>query len=167
MAGRVKELRQSLRQSRAVFADLLGVSHPYIGNIEAGKAPVSKKLIEKICNICNIDIAAASDEQFNEQLKALSEQSKINFIETAKANRVLKIKENALMAGILKEFRQSLGLSQTVFADMLGVGRSCIGYIEAGRLPVPKKLIEKIRNMYYIDITSVSGKQLTAAPVPQ
>ena len=52
----------------------------------------------------------------------------------------------------IKEFRLAQGLSQPKLAHALGIGVSTIGGYESGRINPSQKVIEKIKEIYGIDL---------------
>ena len=54
----------------------------------------------------------------------------------------------------IKEFRLSLKLSQPKLAQALGIGVSTIGGYESGRINPSQKVIDKIKEVYGIDLNA-------------
>lgn len=54
----------------------------------------------------------------------------------------------------LQEFRKSLGLNQTAFAESLGISQAAIANIESGKRDVSKPVLLKIREVYNLDLYS-------------
>jgi len=52
----------------------------------------------------------------------------------------------------LKEFRESLGLSQTDFANNIDVKQGSLASIETGRISLSTKFVRKLTNKYKIDL---------------
>lgn len=61
----------------------------------------------------------------------------------------------------LKEFRTSIGLNQTNFANKLGVSQAAIANIESGNRDVSKALLIKIKEIYNVDLLSLNNKSLS------
>ena len=54
----------------------------------------------------------------------------------------------------IKEFRQSQGLSQPKLAKALGIGVSTIGGYETGKINPSQKVLDKIREVYGVDLNA-------------
>jgi len=54
----------------------------------------------------------------------------------------------------LKDFRNSLNLNQTEFAEALGTSQSAIANIESGKRDVSKPVLIKIKEVYNVDLLS-------------
>lgn len=65
----------------------------------------------------------------------------------------------------IKEFRQSQGLSQPKLAQALGIGTSTIGGYETGRINPSEKVIEKIKEVFGVDLYATAA--LAAAEKPR
>ena len=65
----------------------------------------------------------------------------------------------------IKEFRQSQGLSQPKLAKALGIGVSTIGGYETGKINPSQKVLDKIRQVYGVDLSAPAKKtRKKAAP---
>lgn len=67
----------------------------------------------------------------------------------------------------IKELRASLNLSQNAFAKKLGIGVSTVGSYENGRIKPSQKLIDKIKEVFDIDLNGAAPAEETAAPVAE
>ena len=54
----------------------------------------------------------------------------------------------------LTEFRKSLGLNQTQFAESIEMSQGAIANMESGKRDVSKSMLIKIREVYGIDLYS-------------
>ena len=65
----------------------------------------------------------------------------------------------------IKEFRQSQGLSQPKLAKALGIGVSTVGGYETGKINPSQKVLDKIREVYGVDLSAPAKKtRKKAAP---
>ena len=64
----------------------------------------------------------------------------------------------------IKELRASLNLSQNAFAKKLGIGVSTVGSYENGRIKPSQKLIDKIKEVFDIDLNGAAPVEEKAAP---
>ena len=67
----------------------------------------------------------------------------------------------------IKELRASLNLSQTAFAKKLGIGVSTVGSYENGRINPSQKLIDKIKEVFDVDMNGAAPVEEKAAPVAE
>ena len=67
----------------------------------------------------------------------------------------------------IKELRASLNLSQNAFAKKLGIGVSTVGSYENGRIKPSQKLIDKVKEVFDIDLNGAAPAEETAAPVAE
>ena len=67
----------------------------------------------------------------------------------------------------IKELRASLNLSQNAFAKKLGIGVSTVGSYENGRIKPSQKLIDKVKEVFDIDLNGAAPAEEAAAPVAE
>ena len=63
----------------------------------------------------------------------------------------------------IKEFRQSQGLSQPKLAKALGIGVSTIGGYESGKINPSQKVLDKIKEVYGVDLSAPEAAPKKAA----
>ena len=59
----------------------------------------------------------------------------------------------------IKELRNQLKLSQSAFAEKIGVDRSTVGHMENGRLAVSDKVADKIWEVFGVEIRDTKEKK--------
>ena len=64
----------------------------------------------------------------------------------------------------IKEFRQSQGLSQPKLAKALGIGVSTIGGYETGKINPSQKVLDKIKEVYGVDLSASEAAPAKKAP---
>jgi len=134
LAEKIKFVREKLGLSRDDFAKLLGYIYP-----------TTRNMVKKINDTFKVDFATLSAEKLDE----LIEQLKPKAIEIIKENQALQ----ELLAKRIKMVRESLGLSRKDFADKLGTSVSHIDHLESGEWPISKESIEKLLDIFGVDIT--------------
>jgi transcriptional regulator with XRE-family HTH domain len=68
---------------------------------------------------------------------------------------------------VFKELRLSVGLSQDEMAKKLGVSRSTIGMYETGARKPDSEMLEKIADMFNIDIDYLLGRTQKTTLLPE
>ena len=66
----------------------------------------------------------------------------------------------------IKEFRQSQGLSQPKLAKALGIGVSTVGGYETGKINPSQKVLDKIREVYGVDLNAPEAAPAKKAAKP-
>ncbi|MBR2697068.1 MAG: helix-turn-helix transcriptional regulator [Clostridia bacterium] len=66
----------------------------------------------------------------------------------------------------IKEFRQSQGLSQPKLAKALGIGVSTVGGYETGKINPSQKVLDKIKEVYGVDLSAPEAAPAKKAAKP-
>ena len=60
----------------------------------------------------------------------------------------------------IKDLRLSMDMSQSQFAARIGMDRSDLGKMENGKKKIPDRVIEKIREVFDVEVSDAAEKQL-------
>jgi len=121
-AERIKQLRDMLNKSQAVFGDSIGVSRDVINNLERAKKPVepNRLILERICEVYNVNrewLDTGTGEMFRDTSR---EEAIAQFVGEALADESDKFKANfiSILAELDEDGWNTLKKAAIILADV-------------------------------------------------
>lgn len=138
----IQELRKEKGLNQGQFAASIGVSRTTIVGYEKGKFAPSRAVVEKVLEVYGVNIGSSAAESA-----------------PRKRTRKKAASEAVSVPAAIKALRKQKGMSQTAFAQSIGVSTQSIGAYETGKFGPSKKVLARVKEAYGVDLT------VPAAPI--
>jgi transcriptional regulator with XRE-family HTH domain len=125
--------RHQAELTQADFARATGYSRVHISKLETGAAPISQAFIERLAALESDAVPALSDEWLAVAEDSVEPRAKAK---PDTSDRISAVQMRAL--------RLSRKMTQTQLAEYLGVSKSYLSHVEAGRTPITDTLLGKL-----------------------
>ena len=162
----ITQMRESLSLTKKELASKLGITSMLLGRYESGSCRIPEHIIEKLNSL----ITPLSEEETTEAVSAEANEEEAAFTEAEEKNNETAATEAAEenVAALIKSVRESLSLSKSAFAKMIGVSASAAGNYEAGRNKPREEILEKIRGLIKKETDADPvDEEIAASPVEE